>query len=117
MYAWNQLGRKVKKGERGIRILAPIVGITRKKDEEAEKNITKHVATSNRYKAFIFLCYREGIHDSKVTSNPTRQVRHKREGDGRLRFLTRKEYDSLCGIISERFPGHIASSLSLSTPG
>jgi hypothetical protein len=41
MYAWNQLGRKVKRGERGIRILAPIVGIKRKKDEEAEKDITK----------------------------------------------------------------------------
>src|SRR5216684_886897 len=41
MYAWNQLGRKVKKGERGIRILAPIIGIKRKSDEEAEKDITK----------------------------------------------------------------------------
>src|SRR3984893_8868557 len=39
LYAWNQLGRKVKKGERGIRILAPMIGIRRKKDEEAEKNI------------------------------------------------------------------------------
>jgi hypothetical protein len=41
MYAWNQLGRRVKKGEKGIRILAPIIGIKRKKDEEAEKDITK----------------------------------------------------------------------------
>jgi N-terminal domain of anti-restriction factor ArdC len=41
MYAWNQLGRKVKKGERDIRILAPIVGVKRKKDEEDEKDITK----------------------------------------------------------------------------
>ena len=41
LYAWNQLGRKVKKGEKGIRIRAPIVGINRKKDEEANKDITK----------------------------------------------------------------------------
>ena len=41
MYAWNQLGRRVKKGERGIRILAPIIGIKRKPDAEAEKDITK----------------------------------------------------------------------------
>src|ERR1700728_3606959 len=41
MYAWNQLGRRVKKGEKGIRILAPIIGTKRKKDEEAEKDITK----------------------------------------------------------------------------
>lgn len=40
MYAWNQLGRRVKKGEKGIRILAPIMGIRRKPDEEAEKDIT-----------------------------------------------------------------------------
>ena len=39
LYAWNQLGRKVRKGERGIRILAPVIGIRRKKDEEAEKDI------------------------------------------------------------------------------
>jgi len=38
LYAWNQLGRKVKKGEKGIRILAPIVGIKRKTDEEAKKD-------------------------------------------------------------------------------
>ncbi|AEU37582.1 ArdC family protein [Granulicella mallensis] len=41
LYAWNQLGRKVKKGEKGIRILAPIIGIKRKKDEETEKDITR----------------------------------------------------------------------------
>ena len=41
LYAWNQLGRKVKKGEKGIRILAPIIGIKRKKNDEAEKDITK----------------------------------------------------------------------------
>jgi hypothetical protein len=39
MWAWNQLGRKVKKGERGIRILAPLIGIQRKKNNEAEKDI------------------------------------------------------------------------------
>ena len=41
LYAWNQMGRKVKKGEKGIRILAPIVGVRRKNNEEAEKDATK----------------------------------------------------------------------------
>ncbi len=41
LYAWNQLGRKVMKGQKGIRILAPIIGIKRKRDEEIEKDITK----------------------------------------------------------------------------
>jgi hypothetical protein len=41
MYAWNQLGRRINKGEKGIRILAPIIGVKRKPKEEAEKDITK----------------------------------------------------------------------------
>jgi antirestriction factor ArdC-like protein len=41
LYAWNQMGRKVKMGEKGIRILAPIIGVRRKKNEEAEKDPTK----------------------------------------------------------------------------
>jgi hypothetical protein len=41
LYAWNQLGRKVRKGEKGIRILAPLIGIRRKKDDEAQKDITR----------------------------------------------------------------------------
>ena len=41
MYAWNQLGRRVKKGEHGIRILAPIIGFKRKPQEEVEKDLTK----------------------------------------------------------------------------
>lgn len=38
LWSWNQLGRRVKKGEKGIRILAPIIGVRRKTDEEAEKD-------------------------------------------------------------------------------
>jgi hypothetical protein len=41
MYAWNQLARKVIKGQKGIRILAPMIGIRKKKEKEAEKDITK----------------------------------------------------------------------------
>jgi hypothetical protein len=40
-WKWKELGRSVKKGEKGIRILAPIIGIRRKKDDEANKDITK----------------------------------------------------------------------------
>ncbi len=35
LYAWNQLGRKVMKGQKGIRILAPMIGTRKKKDTEA----------------------------------------------------------------------------------
>ena len=40
LYAWNQLGRKVKKGEKGIRILAPMIGTRKKKDTEATADST-----------------------------------------------------------------------------
>ena len=41
-WKWKkEFGRSVKKGEKGIRILAPIVGIKRKTDAEAEKDVTK----------------------------------------------------------------------------
>lgn len=40
-WTWKNLGRSVNAGAKGIRILAPIVGVKRKKDEEAEKDITK----------------------------------------------------------------------------
>jgi hypothetical protein len=38
LYAWNQLGRKVMKGQKGIRILAPMIGTSKKKDSETTKN-------------------------------------------------------------------------------
>src|ERR1700748_3605981 len=38
-WAWKNLGRSVNAGAKGIRILAPIVGVKRKKDAEAENDI------------------------------------------------------------------------------
>jgi len=35
-HAWKQFGRRVKNGERGIRILAPVIGARRKQDADAE---------------------------------------------------------------------------------
>lgn len=40
-WTWKNLGRSVNAGAKGIRILAPIVGVRRKKDEEAQKDITR----------------------------------------------------------------------------
>lgn len=40
-WTWKNMGRSVNAGAKGIRILAPIVGVRRKKKEEAEKDITK----------------------------------------------------------------------------
>ena len=38
LYAWNQLGRKVMKGQKGIRILAPMIGTRKKKDTETTRS-------------------------------------------------------------------------------
>ncbi len=48
LYAWNQLGRKVMKGQKGIRILAPVIGIRKKKDSEAEGRHEAEPARSRR---------------------------------------------------------------------
>jgi len=40
MYTWNQLGRRVKKGEKGIQILAPMIGTRRKMQEDTEQDGT-----------------------------------------------------------------------------
>jgi integrase len=68
----------------------------------------KTAATANRYKAFISLCYREGVRNGKVSVNPARLVRQRREGTGRLRFLSQEEYDRLHKVIAKRFPEHVA---------
>jgi hypothetical protein len=68
----------------------------------------KTPATANRYKAFISLCYREGVRNGKVSVNPARLVRQRKEGTGRLRFLNREEYDRLHKVIAARFPEHLA---------
>lgn len=68
----------------------------------------KTAATANRYKAFISLCYREGVRNGKVSVNPARLVRQRKEGTGRLRFLSQDEYAALHKVISERFPEHLA---------
>jgi len=40
-WTWKNMGRSVNAGAKGIRILAPMVGVRRKNDKEAEKDITK----------------------------------------------------------------------------
>jgi site-specific recombinase XerD len=68
----------------------------------------KTPATANRYKAFISLCYRQGMRNGKVEVNPARLVQQQKESSGRIRFLTREEYDRVCDAIRIHFPEHLA---------
>jgi hypothetical protein len=45
------------------------------------------------------LCYRLGILNRKVTSNPTLSVTHRRENNNRIRFLTEEEEKKLRKVI------------------
>jgi integrase len=68
------------------------------------RNHCKTPATANRYKAFFSLCFRQGIANGKVSSNPARSVRRRPEPQGRQRFLSRDEYKRLEDIILACFP-------------
>lgn len=86
----------------------PAAKVTPQELEQWLRGHCKTSATSNRYKAFVSLCYREGIRNDKVTINPARQVRHRKEGTGRVGFLSREEYDRLFEVVTRRFPEHQA---------
>ena len=68
-------------------------------------------ATYNRYKSFMSLCFREGLANGKVKSNPARLVRQKKESAGRLRFLSRAEYEHAPRRSSKRNTRNIMPSL------
>jgi len=67
-------------------------------------------ATFNRYKALLSLAYKIGVRNRKVTHNPARGefIPMRKEPRGRLRFLSREEYDKLYRVIEKRFPEHLA---------
>jgi hypothetical protein len=48
-------------------------------------------STFDHYRYLASLSYRLGILNRKVTTNPARPVRHCREGDNRVRFLSEEE--------------------------
>ena len=110
LYAWNQMGRKVKKGERGIRILAPIIGIRRKKDEEAEKDIT----TQNRA---VLVGFRSAyVFDVSQTEGADLPDLHGISGDvgeNRDRLLSFIEQQGIELVFSEK----IAPALGVSYGG
>jgi len=43
-----------------------------------------------------------------ASPDPARLVRQRKEQEGRLRFLSREEYDALHAVIEKQFPEHLA---------
>ena len=114
LYAWNQLGRKVKKGERGIRILAPVIGVRRKKDAEAEKDIrTQNQAVLVGFRsAYVFdVSQTEGKELPELSDRVTGNVGEYRER--LLDFISaqriRVEFkESIAPALGMRYGGRIA---------
>ncbi|MGB7354404.1 MAG: site-specific integrase [Acidobacteriaceae bacterium] len=81
--------------------------------QELELWLRKHCktpATTNRYRAALSLACREGMRNGKVMTNPARLVAPRKEPVGRLRFLSRDEYNKLREVIARKYPGtnHVA---------
>jgi integrase len=89
------------------------------KPEEIERWLSAQSfkpATRNRYRALISLVYRLGMANGKVSCNPARLVRQRRENNARIRFLDEKEEAKLREKIFARYPHHMPEfDLALNT--
>jgi hypothetical protein len=111
LYAWNQLGRKVMKGQKGIRILAPMIGSRKKKDTEATKDtaaINKPVLVGFRAVYVFDVSQTEGAQLPQFTERTTGEVGEYRER--LINFITAQ------GIELE-FKESIAPALGMSYGG
>ena len=111
LYAWNQLGRKVTKGQKGIRILAPMIGTRRKKDTEttAESIATHKPVLVGFRTAYVFdISQTEGAELPDFTGSTTGEV-----GEFRERLI---EFTAAQGIALE-FKDSIAPALGMSYGG
>jgi integrase len=97
--------------------LIPIEDLRRWFDEQNWED-----ATYNRYKTTLSLIYRLAIENGKVESNPAKLLKHKREDNGRVRFLgqfaplrTKLEYLKDCSdeesrlraVVHKNYPEHL----------
>jgi integrase len=68
-------------------------------------------STYNHYRSLLMLAYREARRAGKVWGNPARDIRHRKENNSRVRFLSRgenSEYTRLAKVIREKYPEHYA---------
>jgi len=60
-------------------------------------------ATFNRYRATLSMIYREAIRNGWAEKNPARLIRAKKEGSGRIRFLSDEEEKELRKVIAAEY--------------
>ncbi len=76
--------------------------IERKLAELTEKG--RKPATLNRYRALLSLIYSHATRNGKVSVNPARLVRLRKENNARVRFLDEQEEAALRAVIRARLP-------------
>jgi site-specific recombinase XerD len=86
--------------------------------QEMEKRLSDVAAldewaasTYNHYRSLLMLVYREARRAGKVSANPARDIRHRKESNNRVRFLSRGEngeYARLAKVIREKYREHNA---------
>ncbi len=82
-------------------------------------------STFNHHRAFLMLAYREGRRNRKVETNPARDVRHRKENNSRVRFLSREEDGKvengedarLADAIRQNYPEHLAEFIFAKSTG
>lgn len=73
-------------------------------------------ATLNRYRALMSLVYRLGMQNGKVSFNPARLVRQRKENNSRIRFLSIEEERMLRRIVETKYLSHLPElDLALNT--
>ncbi len=109
-WKWKEVGRSVKKGEKGIRIIAPIVGIKRKKDTEANKDITKQntVVLVGFRSAYVF-----DVSQTEGAELPAMRQIYGEVGENRDRLISFIERQGIELVFTER----IAPALGMSYGG
>jgi site-specific recombinase XerD len=89
--------------------------------QEIEKWMTNALsdrapATLNRYRALLSLTYRLGIANRKVSTNPARLIRQRKENNARIRWLRPDEETRLRKALEEKYPHRLVElDLALNT--
>jgi hypothetical protein len=104
MWAWNQLGRRVKRGEKGIAILAPMVAKTRKEEAKSDGE------TSNRPMLLGFR--RVYVWDESQTEGAPLPELDKVTGEAGVYLDRLREYVNTQGITLE-YTESIAPALGM----
>jgi integrase len=82
--------------------------------DEIERHFAECVAeydwapsTVNHHRSLLSLAYRLAIRDQKLSINPARATKHRREDNSRVRFLSADEETKLRKIVGTTWPQHL----------